>query len=255
MDRAGRLHAQKNFVGMVIVFAEVVRIVRGHERNVQLFLQAKHVVLDLLIELQPVILQLKKKVAMPEDVSILNRGTLRALVVVFHQVLRQLARQAAGKTDEPLRMLGEILLRDTRLAIEAVQRGFRRDADEVAVSFFVFRKHQQVVVIIALRVGTVVFLLTHIQLAAENRLDALLLRSLKKMHSAVNISVVGDRDRGLADVLNALDELVDVAGAIEEREVGVEMQMCELSHGDLSILFPGERGKTGEEAAQSGGRI
>ncbi len=192
-------------MGVVIVFAEIVRVVRRDQRNLELFLQAEHVVLDFLVEFEPMILQFEEEVAVPEDIPVLNRGALGALVVVLHQVLRQLTCQAARKTDQAACVLGQVLFRNTRLAVEAVQRRLGGNADEVAVALFVLRQHQQMVVVVALRVGAVVLLLTHVQLAAEDRLDALLFRSLEKMHGAVNIAVIGNRNRGLAYVLDALD--------------------------------------------------
>jgi hypothetical protein len=68
------------------------------------------------------------------------------LVLALVERLAQLAAQAAGEADQALRILGEIALADARLAIEAVQRGLRGDADQVAVALFVLGQHQQVVV-------------------------------------------------------------------------------------------------------------
>ncbi len=137
-------------------------------------------------------------------------------------------------------MLRQVLFADARLAVEAMQRGFTGDADQVAVAFFILSQHQQVVVFVALRVGPVVFLLAYIQLAAQDRLDSLLFGRFEKVDRAVDVAVVGDGHRGLPDVLDALDKLVDIACAVKKREVGVEVQVCEFSHGDWSYFsLPG----------------
>ena len=80
-----------------------------------------------------------------------------------------------------------------------MQRRLRRDADQVAIALFVLRQHQQMVVVVALRIGAMVFLLADVKLAAQDRLDALLLRRLKEVHRAIDIAVIGDRNRLLAD--------------------------------------------------------
>ena len=59
-------------------------------------------------------------------------------------------------------MLGKKLLAHAGLVIKAVQRGLGRDLHEVAVAFFVFREHQQVVVGVAFGSRAVVILLADI---------------------------------------------------------------------------------------------
>jgi len=54
------------------------------------------------------------------------------------------------------------------------------------------------------------------------------------MDGAVDVAVVGDGGGGLTDFGEVLGELVDVAGTVEERVVGVEMEVRELSgHGPI----------------------
>ncbi len=230
VDRPGRLYAEQDFVRVVVVLAEIMRVVGGDKRDVELFFQAEKIGVNLLLELKALVLDFKEEVAAAEDVLVLACGAPRALVVVLHQVLRKLAGEAAGEADESRGVLGKVLLRDAGLAVEAVQRGFAGDADQVAVALLVFSKHEQGVIVVALRIGAVVLLLADVELAAENGLDALLLRGLKEMHGSIDVAVVGDGDRGLADVLHALDELVHIAGAVEEGKVSMEMEVGELGH-------------------------
>src|SRR5277367_1180364 len=119
----------------------------------------------------------------------------RFLVFPRDQLLAELTREAARKADQTGSMLGQILLADARLAVEAVQRSLRSDSYQIPVSLFVLCQHEQMIVIIALRVGAMVFLLADVELTAQDRLDAALLRRLKKMHRAINVAMVGNRDR------------------------------------------------------------
>ena len=76
-----------------------------------------------------------------------------------------------------------------------------------------------------------VFLRTDVELAAQDRLDALCLGRIKKMHGAVDVAVIGDGHGLLSDAVDVGDQLFDVAGAIQQRVVGVQMKVGKFSHG------------------------
>ena len=88
------------------------------------------------------------------------------------------------------------------------------------------------------RVGVLaamVVFLADVELAAEDGLQVLLLHGIEEVDRAVDVAVVGDGGRGLADLGEVLGELVDVAGAVEEGVVGVEMEVRELGGHPLSL--------------------
>ena len=93
-------------------------------------------------------------------------GGAGSIIVVFGEVFAELAGEAAGKADEAFGMLGQKFFADARLAIEAVQRGLRGDADQVAIALVVFRDYEQVMVLVALRVGAMILLLADVELTA-----------------------------------------------------------------------------------------
>ena len=64
-----------------------------------------------------------------------------------------------------------------------------------------------------------------IDLAAEDRLDVLLLAGLVELDRAVHHAVVGETQRGLIKGGRALGEVLDVRGAVEQRVLGVHMQV------------------------------
>ena len=225
-----RLHAQHHVVRVRVLAAQVMRVVGRHQRNVQLPLQPEQRLVNLLLVLQPLVLNFEKEIALAENILVLLRHAPRLLIPPGHQFLAQLPAQAAGKPDQPLRMFGEIALADARLAIEPVQRGLRGNPDQVPVALFVLGQHQQVVVVVALARRAVVLVLRDIKLAAQNRLDPLGLRRIEEVHRAVDIAVVGHGDRLLAERGDAVHELVDVASAVQQRVLGVQMQVREFGH-------------------------
>jgi hypothetical protein len=48
------------------------------------------------------------------------------------------------------------------------------------------------------------------------------------MHRAKNIAVVGHGHGGHAELMNALDQFLDVASAVEQRVIAMQMQVDEL---------------------------
>jgi hypothetical protein len=76
-----------------------------------------------------------------------------------------------------------------------------------------------------------VLILAHIEFAPEDGPDALLLGRIEEMDRSVDVAVVRHGHGLLAEGGDAIDELLDVAGAIEEGVFGVEMKVGELGHG------------------------
>ena len=54
---------------------------------------------------------------------------------------------------------------------------------------------------------------------------------VEEVDGAVDVAVVGHGDGFLAEGGDAVDELVDVAGAVEEGVLGVQMEVGEFGHG------------------------
>ena len=125
-------------------------------------------------------------------------------------------------------MLGEKFLADARLVVEAVQRGLRGDLHQVAVAFFVLSQHQQVVVGVALGRGAMVVLLADVELAADDRLHAGVFGRIDELDCAKDVAVIGHGHGGHAEFLDALDEFLDIAGAVEHGVIGMQVQMDEL---------------------------
>ncbi len=77
--------------------------------------------------------------------------------------------------------------------------------------------------------------LGEVELAAEDGLDVLLLHGVEEVNGAVDVAVVGHGRGGLADLVQVGGELIDVAGSIEERVIGMQMEVGKLG-GHTSML-------------------
>ena len=139
--------------------------------------------MDAVFLLQALVLNFEKEIVLAENVAV-GRGRIpRRVVLLFHQALGDFAFQAAGEPDQSLGVFGQKFLADAGLVVEAVQRSFRGDLGQVAVAFFVFGQHQQVVVGVALgrsALDVVVVFLADVELAADDRLDPSLVAALTK---------------------------------------------------------------------------
>jgi hypothetical protein len=62
-----------------------------------------------------------------------------------------------------------------------------------------------------------------------------MIRGVHKMHCAKDISVIGHGHGGHTQLLHAVAELFDVAGAVQQGVVGMQVQVDELGH-RLSLI-------------------
>ena len=73
------------------------------------------------------------------------------------------------------------------------------------------------------RVGLVV--VDEVDLAADDRLDAVLPGGLVELDGAVHDAVIGEPERGLAEGCGARGEIVDLACAVQQRVLGVDVEV------------------------------
>ena len=149
VNRLAGLDAQHHVLRVGVVFAEVVAVVGGDQRQAEIFFQLEQAGMDAVFQLQALILNLEEEIFFAEDVGVRAGSRARGVVVAFDQALGDFALQASGEADQSAGVLGEKLLADPRLVVKAVQRGFGRDLDQIAVAFFVLGQHQQMVVGVA----------------------------------------------------------------------------------------------------------
>ncbi len=236
----GGLDAEEDFVGAGVLVFDVVGVVGGDQRDVEVAFEAEHGFGDGFVGGEAVVLDFEEEVAAAEHGFEVAGGLFGEVVVPFHEVLGDLAGEAAGEADQAFGVFGEEGLGDAGLFVEAVEGGLGGEADKVAVAGFVFGEDEEVIVL-GVRVGVLAevgVFLADVELAAEDGLERLFVHGVEEVDGAVDVAVVGDGGGGLADLGEVLGELVDVAGTVEERVVGVEMEVGELC-GHEGSLLPG----------------
>ena len=157
--------------------------------------------------------------------------------------LADAAREAAGQRDHPARVPLEQLPVDAGLVVVALEVAEARELDQVPVALVVGGEQCQVRVALLLRAAIV----GDVDLAADHRLDAGALRRLEELHRAGHRAVIGERDRRHLELGRPRDEVRDPAGAVEDRVLGVDVEMNKrrVSHARWtpygSVLTPSER--------------
>jgi hypothetical protein len=134
-------------------------------------------------------------------------------------------------------VLREQLPVDPRLVVVALQVAERREPDQVGVALVRLRQDGQVRVALLLAAAVV----RDVELAADDRLDPLLLRLAMKLDRAGERAVVGESDRRHLQLGRPRGERRDPAGPVQDRvfRVDVEMDEGRLGH-RRAIVLPGQ---------------
>ncbi len=147
------------------------------------------------------------------------------------------AGEAAGERDQGGAVAGKQLPVDARLVVVALEVAEAGEVDQVGVARVVGGKEREVGV--PLRLGATV--VGDVDLAADQRLDPCPLRILEELDGARHRAVVGEADGRHLELGGAGDEIGDPAGPVENRVLGVDVQVNEgrLRHAEAT-LSPGQ---------------
>ena len=119
VDRFAGLNAEHHVLRVGVVFAEVVAVVGGDERQAEIFFQLEQAGMDAVLHLRALILNLEKEIVLAEDVGERAGGRAGGVVIFFRQALRDFTFQASGEPDQPAGMLRQKLLAHARLVVES----------------------------------------------------------------------------------------------------------------------------------------
>ena len=177
-----------------------------------------------------VVLELQIVAVLPKQLPHLQGGLLCLLIVPRHQQLGDLSPQAGGAGDQSAAVLPQQVQVDARLNVKALQKRLGDHVGQIAVALFVPAQEHQVgeggvKLVDLLKAGAAPG--GHIDLAADDGLDALRLAGPVKVDDAVHNTVVRDGTGGLAHRLHHPRQLLDHAEAVQQAELRMHMQMGE----------------------------
>ena len=170
----------------------IVRVVRRDQRRSRLSVQVHQARVDrrqfgYAVVLHHLEVVVGKAFAVPRD------GPLRLVRPALRDIGRHLSARTPRQEDETLAVLLQEVAVDTGLVVVPLEVRLRDELDEVAVPSLVLREGGQVVPLLVVRRAVEPAPQRHVQLAADDRLDARRRRRLVEIDCPVQPAVVRDR--------------------------------------------------------------
>ena len=209
-------------------------VVGGHQGDIQPLAHIDDAGDDALFVLQAVVLDLQEEIALAEHFFHLPGVFFRLGDAPVQQQFVEVAAQAGRHADKALVVLLEQFIIDAGTVIKAPGEGLAVQVHQVFIAGLVFAQQDQVAVF-ALGVALFLHVGAHVDLAADDGMDALRLAGLVKIDHAVQHAVVGDGAGVHAQLLQALGQFLDAAGAVQQAVFRVQVQMRE-GHGHSSPI-------------------
>ena len=211
----------------------VVHIASRDDTETEVLREVGEVAVAPRVAIDEVVLQLEEEVAVAKGPGVAPCRRLGLPVLPLRHQRRHLTAATAGERDQPLRMAGQRIQLNARLAPFVIQVRVREQATEVGVATLVLAEERQVVISLPVRVR-------QRDLGACDRPDAPGPCALGELHRAVQPVVVRQSQRRLPQLARPQHQLLDVRGAVEEREVGVAVQLC-VAHPVYACLYQRSR--------------
>ena len=242
-----RADADQAIVRVRVGLLHIMHVVGGDALQTELFRPRDEVLVHLRLLWQRVVLQLQVEIFRAERLLEPVHRVASLVQLVLEDRLRDFAGEAAGKDDQTLLVRGEQFLVNARLVVIAIEVRGGGELDEVLVAGLVLRQQDEVVIDVASAAAAAGLLLQpaarrHIHLAADDRLDALGAGGLVEINRAVKHAVVRDGQRGEAQLVRPVNEPVQPASAVQQRVLGVQMEVNKISVRHRGQLTAWQRG-------------
>ncbi len=230
-EQVVRLDAEQRLVRLGVLGAQVVHVAGADDRKARVGGEREQAGVDALVLLDARVLQLDVDVLAPEDLDEAVELLAGAGSVAGEQRLAGAPGEAARERDDAVGVLLEQRVVDARLVVVALEVAERAELDQVVVARGRLGQQREVVPVALRRVLARAAVVDEVDLAAEQRLDPRLAGDAVELDRAGHRAVIGDPDRGHAELHRTLDELRDTAGAVQDRILGMDVQMGVTRHG------------------------
>ena len=149
----------------------------------------------------------------------------RQVGAIADQVLAEPRLQAAGQRDQPVAVLGQLCHVHRGLAaLVALQEAPRGQLDQVAVAGGVGGQQREVEALQPARRPALV-VIDDVDLAADDRLDAMLAAGREQLDRPVHHAMVGEAQSRLIELGGPRGERVDLARPVQQRVLGVDVEV------------------------------
>ena len=223
LERVARLDAQQRLVRERVGLLEVVDVARGDERQAGLLGEPDQVRVDLGLLAQPGVLELDVDALAAEDLDEPVEVGGRVGRPVLDERPGDAAGEAARERDDSLRVPLEQRPVDARLVVVALEVAERGELDQVPVALVRLGEQRQVRVPLRLRHAVV----ADVDLAADERLHAVLAGLLDEVDRARQRAVVGERHGRHLPLGRARGERRHPARPVEDGVLRVDVEVDE----------------------------
>ena len=155
---------------------------------------------------------------------------VRLVDIPVHDRLRKLPAETGRAADNPVMVQPQQLFIHTRTVIESLDKGVRNDTRQVMIPFQVLGQQDQVVAAVVLAAFVETAAARNVHLASEDRFDPLFFGRIVKLLHAEHVAVIGNRQRRHAQFFGAFEQRFDRSRPVQDRILGMYVQMCKLSH-------------------------
>ena len=229
--------------------AQVVDVAGGDGRQAALLGELDELRGDPLLHLEVRVLELDVDVVAAEDLLEPVELRLGVGAAVLLERLADASGEAARERDQPRAVALEQLPVDARLVVVALEVAERGELDQVRVALVRLGEEREMRLPLLLRVPVV----GDVDLAADDRLDPFVPGRLVEVDRAGERAVVGERDGRHLELGSPLREVRDPARAVEDRVLGVDVEVDEgrFGHGESSLALSPEGARTRRDATLS----
>ena len=230
-ERLARVDAEQHLVRGRVVGRAVMDVVRRHHLQARLRRHAREPFQARFLLRQPVVLHLDEEILLAQEVRVAPRRRERLARLPRQQPLADFAAVAAAHHDQAVLVLLEQLHVNPRAVIEAVEEGAGGQLHQVMVSANIGREQRQVIVRLLAAAGGLLVLAAagrDVRLVADNRLDPRAGHRAIELDRPVEIPMVGQRAGLHLLRLRQLRQARRRAGAVEQAEVAVNVQVNEF---------------------------
>ena len=222
-------NADHHVMSLVILLVEEMHVVRGHGLEAELLAESPHLDHALLLRVVAVIVHLKVEILLPEDLDQLRNALPGLADAVLENELIDLAFAVAAQADQTRCVFRESLPVHAGQGMHSVKMRLGHELHQVRVALVILRQQRQVGHGFAAR--DLPFFIHrsghHIDLAADDRFDLLLLGLHVELNGPEEVPVVRDRHRRHPQFLHLRHQLGNAHRAIEKGVFRVKMKMDE----------------------------
>ena len=225
-DQRTGLDSQHDVLIARVARVDVVGVIRGDQARVVALGQVDQGAVDRFQLRDVMALQLQEEALAAEDVKIPVQPAPGGVCAFIDDGARHFGRHAARRGNQPFGMRRQELVVDARVVIEAIQLGRAGDFEQILIAGGIFSQQQHVrgsFIQLGVTVGHTPG--RHVGFQADNGLNPGRFGGIEKFDHPKHGAVIGQGHRRHTQFLDAFDQFLEIAEAVQQRIFGMDVQV------------------------------